>query len=229
MAMEASKTSITSTWMHRNSELYLSAIRAPFILSIREGTLDHRFYTRWLGQDYLFVKEFCRFAASVVVKAPESIGDEDLDILMGGLSALQAELLWFRSQSVQWNTKFEGLLKHSVTEGYCRLLKSLAGPDIEYPVIISAFWAIEMVYNESFATCLETDANTPPELLEACQRWGSKDFKTYCICLKRMADRALQNAAQDMLQKAEEYFQEILKQEVSFWSMSFDDDEGQVA
>ncbi|KAG6546625.1 hypothetical protein Mapa_011814 [Marchantia paleacea] len=229
MAMEASKTSVTSTWLQRNSELYHSAIRAPFILSIREGKLDHRFYTRWLGQDYLFVKEFCRFAANVVVKAPESIGDEDLDILMGGLSALQAELLWFRSQSVQWNTKFEGLSKHSVTEGYCRLLRSLAAPDIGYPVIISVLWATEMVYNESFATCLETDANTPPELLEACQRWGNKDFKTYCISLRRMADRALENAAPYMLQRAEELFQEILMQEVLFWSMSFDDDEGQVA
>ncbi|KAL2611444.1 hypothetical protein R1flu_023136 [Riccia fluitans] len=223
MAEEVS-TSLLSSWVHRNSDLYLSAIRAPFIQSIRDGTLDLRLYTRWLGQDYLFVKEFCRFVASVLTKAPESIGDEDLDILLGGLSSLQEELLWFRSQSIQWNTKFDRLSKHKITEAYCSFLKQLTGPDIEFPVAISSFWAIEMVYNESFVTCLERDAKTQPELLEACQRWGSKSFQEYCSSLKRIADRALADAPQEVVQKAEKLFREVLELEVAFWSMSFASD-----
>ena len=50
--------------------------------------------TTWCGvvQDYLFVREFVRFAALLLSKAPP----EHFDVLLGGLAALKDELAWFQ-------------------------------------------------------------------------------------------------------------------------------------
>ena len=43
-------------------------------------------------QDYLFVREFTRFAATLLTCAPYT----DFDVLLGGLVALKDELSWFQ-------------------------------------------------------------------------------------------------------------------------------------
>jgi thiaminase/transcriptional activator TenA len=43
-------------------------------------------------QDFYFVREFARFGAALLAKAPH----EAFDLLLGGLAALQDELRWFQ-------------------------------------------------------------------------------------------------------------------------------------
>ena len=93
-------------------------------------------------------------------------------------------------------------------------------PDVEYTVAITAFWAIEAVYGESFAHCLGEDSKTPPELKETCERWGNEGFGQYCQCLQNIANRRLQKASDDELKKAEVALLRVLELEVEFWNMS---------
>ena len=93
-------------------------------------------------------------------------------------------------------------------------------PDIEYTVALTAFWAIEAVYQESFAFCLAEGSRTPPELKETCQRWGNKDFGRYCSSIKNIVDRRLKKASEDELKKAEVALLSVLEHEVEFWNMS---------
>ncbi|CAM6099162.1 unnamed protein product [Calypogeia fissa] len=213
--------SITSLWMNRHSDLYRSAIRAPFILAIRDGSLDFQSYTRWLAQDYLYVKSFVRYLASILAKAPGSASDEEVDALLGGLNALQDELRWFRSQASKWDLSLQNTAIHDTTQRYCKFLSELSETQVEYPAALAALWIIEAVYNESFATCLEKDAKTAPELQEACGRWGNAEFGGYCTLLKGLADKALENASPAVREAAESYFEQVLKHEIDFWSMSF--------
>ncbi|GKD33577.1 hypothetical protein Tco_1249086, partial [Tanacetum coccineum] len=50
-------------------------------------------------------------------------------------------------------------------------LESLTSSEVEYPMAISVFWAIEAVYQESFAHCLKEGNKVPQELQDTCERW----------------------------------------------------------
>lgn len=92
--------------------------------------------------------------------------------------------------------------------------------EIEYTVAITAFWAIETVYQESFAHCLEDGSMIPEEFKETCQRWGNIGFGQYCHSLQNIADRCLEKASIDIIAKAERVFLAVLEHEVEFWNMS---------
>ena len=104
-------------------------------------------------------------------------------------------------------------------------------PDVEYTVVMTAFWAIEAVYQESFAHCLEDGAKTPPELQETCQRWGNQGFGEYCSCLQNIANRRLEMASVDLfkqasnevVKKAEVALLSVLEHEIDFWNMCCSD------
>lgn len=94
------------------------------------------------------------------------------------------------------------------------------GLEVEYTAAITALWAIEVVYQQSFAHCLEEGARTPSELKETCQRWGNEEFSRYCSTLQMMADRRLMKATDSELRKIEVTFLRVLEHEVEFWNMS---------
>lgn len=93
-------------------------------------------------------------------------------------------------------------------------------PDVDYTEAITAFWAIEVVYQESFAHCLEDGSKTPEELKETCQRWGNDGFGKYCKALQTIANRRLEKASDDVVAKAELNLLRILEHEIGFWNMS---------
>ena len=101
-----------------------------------------------------------------------------------------------------------------------RFLESLMQPDIDYTVAITAFWAIEAVYQLSFAHCLEADAKTASEFRQACERWGNEGFGLYCDSLRKIANRCLSKASDDVLVKTEAMLLRVLELEVEFWNMS---------
>jgi len=92
--------------------------------------------------------------------------------------------------------------------------------EVKYPVIMTAFWAIEAVYQESFAHCLEDGNKTQVELTGACHRWGNDGFKQYCSSVKNIAERCLENASGEVLGEAEDVLVRVLELEVAFWEMS---------
>lgn len=92
--------------------------------------------------------------------------------------------------------------------------------EVEYAVAITAFWAIEAVYQESFAHCLEESSRTPEELKETCQRWGNEGFGQYCKNLENIVNCCLQTASDEVISKAEVVFLRVLEHEVDFWNMS---------
>ena len=85
-----------------------------------------------------------------------------------------------------------------------RLLKELEKDTTPYPVAITAFWLIELVYSASFMSCLEEGAKTPFELLSTVKRWGSQEFHQYTLSLKKLADKALENATEAEQNQAKE-------------------------
>ncbi|GAY35723.1 hypothetical protein CUMW_018080 [Citrus unshiu] len=172
---EAGKGGVIDTWLRKHRLIYIGATRHPFILAIRDGTVNYSSFKKWLVSSLL-------------------------------------------------------LLTNSFVYLFCqKFLESLMSPEVDYTVAITVFWAIEAVYQESFAHCLEPDTNTPPELQEVCQRWGNDGFGQYCHSLKKIANRLLEKASDDLivgkagddvLKKAEVELIRVLEHEVEFWNMS---------
>ncbi|KAJ1699261.1 hypothetical protein LUZ63_007773 [Rhynchospora breviuscula] len=211
----------TATWQAKHRELYERATRHPFILSIRDGTVDFSSFKRWLGQDYIFVREFVPFVFSVLLKSwKESEIKSDMEIIFGGAAALSDELSWFKNEASKWGVDLCGITPFTANTEYCRFLQSFTTLDINYTVAATAFWAIETVYQESFSFCIEGDHKTPTELLGTCQRWGNSDFGQYCKSLQQIADRCLKKAPADVVRMAEEVFVSVLEHEIEFWNMS---------
>ncbi|KAF2289069.1 hypothetical protein GH714_025631 [Hevea brasiliensis] len=200
--------------------LYTEATRHPFILSIRDGSVDLSSFKRWLGQDYVFVREFVPFVASVLIKASKKSDDgNDMEVILGGLASLN-EIAWFKSEASKWDVPLSNTVVHKANQNYRRFLENLMLPEVDYAVAITAFWAIEAVYQESFAHCLEDGSKTPSELQDTCQRWGNEGFGEYCRSLQKIANRCLEKASSDVLTKAEVTFLRVLEHEVEFWNMS---------
>ncbi|KAE8667953.1 Bifunctional TENA-E protein [Hibiscus syriacus] len=213
---------MTETWLRKHRLLYVGATRHSLIHAIRDGNIDISAFKTWLGQDYIFVRAFVPFIASVLIKAWKESNDRDNDVevILGGVSALNDEISWFKKEASKWGVQLSNIVPQKANQEYCRFLESLTSPEVEYTVAIVAFWAIETVYQESFAHCLEEDSKTAPELKETCQRWGNQGFAEYCNSLRKIADRQLENASDDAITKAEATFLQVLEYEVEFWNMS---------
>ncbi|CAL0330198.1 unnamed protein product [Lupinus luteus] len=219
--MDEEMMNMTEAWLRNHRLLYTGATRSPFILSIHDATINFVSFKTWLAQDYLFVRAFVPFVASILIKAcKESDDDGDMEIILGGMAALEDEINWFKREATNWGISLSEVVPQQANINYCRFLESLMSPEVEYTVAITAFWATEAVYQESFAHCLGEGSKTPPELKETCARWGNEGFGLYCQSLQRIADRCLRTASEEELKKAEVLFLSVLEHEVEFWNMS---------
>ncbi|OAY69757.1 Bifunctional TENA2 protein [Ananas comosus] len=211
----------TATWLDKHRPMYDRATRHPFIRSIRDGAVDFASFKRWLAQDYIFVKEFVPFVASVLLNSCRQSDDtSDMEIILGGVASLSDELSWFKTEASRWDVELTGVSPLKANIEYCRFLESFSSAEIDYTVAITTFWAIETVYQDSFSFCIQSGSKTPKELLGTCQRWGSDEFKQYCQSLQKIVDRCLEKAPIDVVEKAEEAFVRVLEHEFDFWNMS---------
>ncbi|KAI7724812.1 hypothetical protein M8C21_021735 [Ambrosia artemisiifolia] len=218
---ETAKKTVTETWLSKHRFQYKGATRHPFILSIRNGSVNFSSFKRWLGQDYIFVRSFVPFAASILMKSCKESSDEsDMEVILGGMASLNDEINWFKQQASKFHVSLTSVVPQNANVRYCKFLENLMSSEIEYPVAITAFWAIEAVYQESFAHCLEEGNKIPQELQATCERWGNAGFGAYCRSLRDIVDRCLQNASQEVISKAEVFFLSVVEHEVEFWNMS---------
>ncbi|XP_073127888.1 probable bifunctional TENA-E protein [Henckelia pumila] len=215
------RAAVVDTWVKKYRRKYLRAIRHPFILGIRDGSVEMSSFRRWLAQDYLFVRAFVPFVASVLVKAwKESDDNFDVDVILAGIAALNEEIAWFKKEAMKWNVILDDVEAEKINLDYCNFLESLMSSEVSYTQSVTIFWAIEVVYQESFAHCLEDGSKTPDELKDTCHRWGSEGFGHYCQDLKNIANRRLEKVSDDVLVKTEASLLCVLEHEVEFWNMS---------
>ncbi|KAI5650905.1 hypothetical protein M9H77_36910 [Catharanthus roseus] len=218
---DTNKVSVIESWLRKHRLVYVGATRHPFIHSIRDGTVNLNSFRRWLEQDYIFVRAFVPFVASTLVKAWKQSGDtNDIEVILGGLASLNDEISWFKKEASKWDVSLSNVVPQEANLNYCRFLERLTSPEVEYAVAITTFWAIETVYQDSFAHCLEDGSETPEDLKRTCERWGNDEFKKYCDTLQSIAEGQLEKAPEDVVKKAEVAFLDVLELEVEFWNMS---------
>lgn len=182
----------------------------PFLTGCKTGTIRPEQFNTWLVQDYLFVKEFTRMLGRVLAAAP----DAHLDSLLGGLTALKDELLWFESKGAERQLDL-ATPKQATCQHYCEWMAGLV--TTPYAVQAVALWAIEYAYNQGW----QLPGPMPEPYTEFAARWGNPGFTDYVNVLAQQADASLQEATPAVQQQAETAFLRVAELEQAFWQMAF--------
>lgn len=74
------------------------------------------------AQDYLFVREFVPFVASVLIKACKESddSDDDVEVILGGIASLNDELSWFKKEAKKWDIRLSEVVPQKANKDYCR-------------------------------------------------------------------------------------------------------------
>ncbi|NEP19129.1 MAG: TenA family transcriptional regulator [Leptolyngbya sp. SIO4C1] len=194
-------------------DAWRAAVSHPFLEQCQQGTIQTAQFNTWLVQDYLFVVEFTRMAARLLSAAPPA----DFDVILSGLSALKDELAWFREKAAERSLNLNAA-PQPTCEDYCRFMRSL--DDQPYAVQATAFWAIELAYNQGW----QRHSPMPDPYAEFADRWGNPGFTKYVSLLEAQADQALAAAEVTFQVDAEELFLKVAHLEKDFWQMAFEAD-----
>lgn len=191
-------------------EKWKSATVHPFLQQCQQGTITAAQFNTWLVQDYLFVTEFTRLAANLLAIAPSA----HFDTLLGGLVAIKDELLWFQAKAAERNLTLT-TSPQATCQRYCEMMSDIASQT--YAVQATAFWAIELAYNQGW----QQHSPMPAPYTEFADRWGNAGFTDYVKVLEQQADSALATASESETEAAEQIFIDVALLEKDFWQMAF--------
>ncbi|KAG4401302.1 hypothetical protein GLYMA_07G240701v4 [Glycine max] len=108
------------------------------------------------AQDYLFVRAFVPFAASVLIKAwKESDCRGDMEVILGGVASLEDEISWFKAEANKWGISLSDVVPQPPNKNYYRLLESLMSPEVEYTVAIKHFGLLKQCIKRALPTALK--------------------------------------------------------------------------
>lgn len=187
------------------------ALHHVFLNDCKRDDIRKSQFDTWLVQDFLFVREFTRLAATLLSVAPYS----DFNVLLGGLVALKSELTWFEEQAVDRQIRLDAK-KQEANEHFCAYMKSVGKQP--YAVQAVVFWSIEQAYCQAWRNAMPI----AEPYKEFANRWGSDDFKQYCKQLEKQTDIALQDASQEDKDAAVAACGKVAAHEQAFWQMAYE-------
>ncbi|MEE6165449.1 MULTISPECIES: TenA family transcriptional regulator [unclassified Mycolicibacterium] len=181
-------------------DLWAAATQHTFLEAVRDGTVSNAAFDRWLAQDALFVADLLTFQARLLARAPRSAQA----VLVGGCTALVAELDWFEDQAARRHIDLPAAPQQA-TLAYRELLQRLDNEPFD--AAVTALWVIERVY--LLAWTHAASPTTP--FREFVEHWTVPEFAGYVDGLA-----ALAADGHDSL------VAEVLKLEVWFWDMALE-------
>jgi thiaminase/transcriptional activator TenA len=193
----------------RHAAAWEAATVHPFLAGVRDGSVPADAFDRWLAQDYLFAQALLRAQTRVAAGAPLA----DVGLLAGGVVAIVGELGWFEEMAARRGLALDAAV-HPTTRAYCDFL--LALPYSAYPAQITAIWALECTYLESW----EAARPGAQPYRDFVERWTTDAFRSYVGDLQAAVDRQLETAVGEQAREAEEAFVWVTHYERGFWDMA---------
>ncbi len=185
-------------------ELWDLGTRAEFLNAVGDGSLPEDAFSRWLVQDYLFVRGFTAFLSLTVAKTPRP----GQSALIAGLSALDDELDWFEAHA-QARSLDLGVELHPACQRYVDFLIA-AGYSEPFQVLLALFYGVEVAYTVAWG---RLEVRGP--YAEFIARWTHEDFQAYVRVLSRLVDEHPHPRQQAM-------FDEVMRHERDFWRMTWE-------
>ncbi|KAI7845284.1 hypothetical protein COHA_001127 [Chlorella ohadii] len=195
----------------RHPDEWKGAVTHPFLTAVQDGTIQAEQFEAWLVQDGLFAREFTRFQAHALAKAPVA----QFDLLLSGMAALQDELRWFADLTHKRGLSLD-VPPSETCQRYITFMSNCAKQPWACHAVV--LWAIEKAYHEAWHAHMP---GMPAPYHHYAERWGSLAFGDYVDQLQRQADAALAAASAAERQEAEALFVQVCALERDFWSMAF--------
>jgi formylaminopyrimidine deformylase / aminopyrimidine aminohydrolase len=166
-------------------------------------------FDRWLAQDYLFAQALVRAQSRIAAAAPLA----DVGLLAGGVVATVGELGWFEEMAARRGVALDAPIAPA-TRAYCDFL--LAVTYAAYPAQITAIWALERTYLESW----EGARPGAQPYREFVERWTTDAFRSYVGDLQAAVDRQHVASVGEQAREAEDAFLWVTHYERRFWDMA---------
>jgi len=193
----------------RHAAAWQAATVHPFLAGVRDGSVPEASFDRWLAQDYLFAQALVRAQSRVAAAAPLA----DVGLLAGGVVATIGELGWFGEMAARRDVPLDAPIAPT-TRAYYDFLLALTYS--AYPAQITAIWAIERPYLESW----EGARPGAQPYREFVERWTTGAFRSYVGDLQAAVDRQLEASAGEQAREAEDAFFWVTHYERRFWDMA---------
>jgi formylaminopyrimidine deformylase / aminopyrimidine aminohydrolase len=193
----------------RHAAAWQAATVHPFLAGVRDGSVPEDSFDRWLAQDYLFAQALVRAQSRIAATAPLA----DVALLAGGVVATVGELGWFEEMAARRGVALDAPM-HAANRAYCDFLLALTYA--AYPAQITAIWALERTYLESWEGA-HPGAQPYREFVE---RWTTGAFRSYVGDLQTAVDRQLEASVGEPAREAEDAFRWVTHYERGFWDMA---------
>jgi thiaminase/transcriptional activator TenA len=193
----------------RHAAAWQAATVHPFLAGVRDGSVPPDSFDRWLAQDYLFAQALVRAQSRIAAAAPFA----DVGLLAGGVVATVGELGWFEEVAARRGLALAAPM-HPANRAYCDFLLALTYS--AYPAQITALWALERTYLESW----EGAHPGAPPYREFVERWTTGAFRSYVGDLQAAVDRQLEASVGEPAREAEDAFRWVTHHERGFWDMA---------
>jgi formylaminopyrimidine deformylase / aminopyrimidine aminohydrolase len=193
----------------RHPAAWQAATVHPFLAGVRDGSLPGDSFDRWLAQDYLYAQALVRAQSRITAAAPYA----DIGLLAGGVVATVAELAWFEDMAARRGVALDAPM-HPANRAYCDFLLALTYS--AYPAQITAIWALERTYLESW----EGARPGAEPYRTFVERWTTDAFRSYVGDLQTAVDRQLAASAGEEAREAAEAFFWVTHYERGFWDMA---------
>jgi thiaminase len=193
----------------RHAAAWQAAVVHPFLAGVRDGSVPEDSFDRWLAQDYLYAQALVRAQSRIAAGAPFA----DVGLLAGGVVTTVGELGWFEAMAARRGVALD-VAMHPTTRGYCDFLLALTFST--YPAQITAIWALERAYLESWEGARPGAQPYRPFV----ERWTTDAFRSYVRDLQVAVDRQLEAAVGEQAREAEDAFRWVTHYERGFWDMA---------
>jgi len=127
--------------------------------------------------------------------------------------ATVGELGWFEEMAARRGLALDAPM-HPATRAYCDFLLALTYSG--YPAQITAIWALERTYLESWDSA-RPGAQPHRDFLN---RWTTDGFRSYVGDLQSSVDRQLEASVGEQAREAEDAFFWVTHYERGFWDMA---------
>ncbi len=193
----------------RHAAAWQAATVHPFLAGVRDGSLPGDSFDRWLAQDYLYAQALVRAQSRITAAAPFA----DIGLLAGGVVATVDELAWFEDMAARRGVALDRPV-HPANRAYCDFLLALTYSG--YPAQITAIWALERTYLESW----EGARPGAEPYREFVERWTTDAFRSYVGDLQTAVDRQLAASAGEEARESADAFLWVTHYERGFWDMA---------
>lgn len=184
--------------------LWEEGTRASFLDAVGKGSLPEEAFSRWLVQDYLFVRDLARFVAHTAAATPRPAQS----VVIAGLSALDDELGWFEDHSARRGLALD-VPAHTTCRRYTDFLLAAAYTR-PFEVLLAILYGVEVAYTVAWG---RLEAEGP--YAEFIDRWTHAGFQAYVHKLREIADEHHHPGQQ-------EAFNEVMRHEREFWRMTWE-------